>query len=230
MNDTLMNEIFSAVVDGPPPARFDVERAIRLGRRRRVVRATSVVVSLALVVVAVTGSVVALTRSAPTPPAAAAVAVPPCTASEVTSRQGALVISNVTHVAIQGIEFTARVKCSLPGGRPRVERTGADGSKVLVPAYTFHDPALTVHDPSQLLIVDPEHPAWVRVTWVGDPAIDTWESCPASPVEVVLGDVRAIVDARCRATDIGIAGPASIELHGGLDITADPSPNLTASR
>ncbi len=35
MNDTLVNEIFSTVVEGAPPARFDVERAVRLGRRRR---------------------------------------------------------------------------------------------------------------------------------------------------------------------------------------------------
>lgn len=50
MNDTLVKEIFSTVIGGPPPARFDVERAIRLGKRRRRARiagatATSLVVA-----------------------------------------------------------------------------------------------------------------------------------------------------------------------------------------
>jgi len=35
MNDTLVNEIFLNVVEGAPPARFDIESAVRLGRRRR---------------------------------------------------------------------------------------------------------------------------------------------------------------------------------------------------
>lgn len=35
MKDTLVNELFTAVIGDPPPAEFDVERAVRLGRRRR---------------------------------------------------------------------------------------------------------------------------------------------------------------------------------------------------
>jgi hypothetical protein len=50
MNDTLVNEVFSTVVGEPPLAQFDVERVIRLGRRRRRARlAGSAATSLVLV-------------------------------------------------------------------------------------------------------------------------------------------------------------------------------------
>lgn len=57
MNDTSVKEIFSTIIGGPPPARFDVERAIRLGKRRRRARiagfaaASLVVVGMVAVVV-----------------------------------------------------------------------------------------------------------------------------------------------------------------------------------
>ena len=223
MNESDLKELFIAAVRQPAPDRIDTGEVLRRGRRRRRIRAGSVVVSLAAVV-ALTASIVLATRPAPTPPPVTADTPPACTSSDVTSRHGAYVTSNKTHQATLGVEYTSRTRCSLPG-RPRLERTGSDGTTVVVPTYTVHDPFLVVHDPSQPLIVTPGHEVVIRLTWLGDSRLDSgWDNCPADPVEIVLGDVRATVDTLCRSGEIGIAGPAAVGINpGGPIITTQPT-------